>query len=95
MSLARVGLFAGDDVAAEGALGAIGYDYAGLMKRLLEQPGDDNESLVKGIIGDYSAAISRGERAGQAVFANRADEYGNAMGQSYKSRAIVPHCEET
>jgi hypothetical protein len=66
-------------VAAEGALGALGYDYAGLMKRLLEQPGDDNESLVKGIIGDYSAAISRGERAGQAVFANRADEYGNAM----------------
>jgi hypothetical protein len=66
-------------VAAEGALGAIGYDYAGLMKRLLEQPGDDNESLVKGIIGDYTAATSRAEQAGQAVFANRAGEYENAM----------------
>jgi len=66
-------------VAAEGALGAIGFDYAGLMRRLLGQPGDDNEALVKGIIGDYAAVISRSEQAGQAVFANRADEYGNAM----------------
>ncbi len=65
-------------VAAEGALGAIGYDYAALMRRILEQPEDDNETLVKGIIGDYTAAISREERAGQAVFANRTGEYGNA-----------------
>jgi hypothetical protein len=66
-------------VAAEGALGAIGYDYAGLMRRVLERPGDDNEVLVRGIIGDYAAAISRAEQAGQAVFANRAGEYENAM----------------
>ena len=66
-------------VAAEGALAAMGYDYAGLMRRVLERPGDDNEALVKGIIGDYAAAISRTERAGQAVFANRAGEYENAM----------------
>ena len=66
-------------IGAEGALGAIGYDYAGLMRRILEQPGDDNEALVTGIIGDYAAAISRAEQAGQAVFANRADAYGQAM----------------
>ena len=75
-------------VAAEGALEAMGYDYAGLMKRLFEEPGGDDEgsggdhheapgdavgALVKGIIEDYSATISC---EGQAVFANRTVEYG-------------------
>ncbi len=66
-------------VAAEGALGAIGYDYAALMRRILGQPGDDNERLVKGIIGDYAATISSEEQARQAVFANRTGEYGNVV----------------
>jgi hypothetical protein len=73
-------------VAAEGALGATGYDYAGLMKRLFEQPGGEHEApgdevdaLVKGIITDYAAAIFREEQAGQAVFANRTSEYGRLL----------------
>jgi hypothetical protein len=76
-------------VAAEGALGAIGYDYAGLMKRLFEQPCDDVGALVKGMIGDYAAAIFREEQAGQAVFANRTSEYGRLLTLLERLTAIL------
>jgi hypothetical protein len=68
-------------VAAEGALEAIGYDYARLMRRLSEQTQRDAEEMAKGIIDDYAQLgdVSRDGLAGQAVFANRAGAYGEAL----------------
>ncbi len=60
-------------VAAEGALGAIGYDYGKLMRRLMGQRETDAEEMARGIIDDYE------QREGEAVFANRAGEYGAAV----------------